>query len=67
MVEELKVLAEVLQGVTNGAVIGVSVYLLIDLLKIVAIGYFSFASVKVIMINMFKPSTAKEISDEFSK
>ena len=43
MVEELKILAEVLKGVTNGAIIGVSVYLLIDLLKIVTVAYFSFA------------------------
>lgn len=55
MIEELKLLAEVLKGVTNGAVIGVSIYLIVDLLKYVVIGGFSYLGIKTIITNMFKP------------
>lgn len=64
MVEELKVLAEVLKGVTNGAIIGVVAYLVIDLLKIIAIGGFSYLSIKSIVQNVFKPSEKDAVSKD---
>lgn len=61
MVEELKILAEIFKGLTNGALYGVIAYLLIDLMKIVAIAGFSFLGVRTVVVNMFKPNV--EVKD----
>lgn len=59
MVEELKILAEVLKGLTNGALYGVLIYLVVDLLKVVSIAGFTFLGVRSIVTNVFKPCEGK--------
>ena len=57
MVEELKIVADALKGVTNGAVIGVCIYLVVDLLKVVTIAGFSFLGIKALVTGIFEPKS----------
>ena len=56
MVEELKIIADVLTGLTTGAIYGVLAYLVLEFLKVLAIAYFAFAALKAIFASMFKPA-----------